>query len=183
MKPAVLALVMVLCLSISCGEKAEREQTPATETEESTIGFTSEEFSFGIFFDAEATQRTITLEKDQTEMELYIVVHFPEGVGIAAVEFKLELPKGVKIMSDSFYEKRTLSMGGFEQGISEGFPCVYGPKLQLHKLTLHVDKGVENGVVSLLPTENTGNLAVAICDETYTTIRASSYKGIINPVE
>ncbi len=183
MKPAVLALVMVLCLSLSCGEKEEQEQTPSTEIEESSIGFTSEEFSFGVFFDAEATRRTVTLEKGQTEIELYIVVHFPEGVGIAATEFKLELPEGAKIMSDSFYEKRTLSMGGFEHGISEGFPCAYGPKLQLHKLTLLVDEGIDNGVVSILPAENTGKLAVAICDEAYTTIRASSYKGVINPVE
>jgi hypothetical protein len=183
MKPAVLVLVMVLCLSLSCGEKGEQEQTPAADTEESEIGFTSEEFNFGVFFDAEATQRTLTLEKGQTEAELYIMVHFPEGVGIAATEFRLELPEGVKIMSDSFYEKRTLSMGIFEHGISEGFPCVYGPKLQLHKLTISVDEGIENGVVSILPAENTGKLAVAICDESYTTIRASSYKGVINPVE
>ena len=183
MRPAVLALAFVLCLSLSCGEKTEQEQTPAADSEESAIGFTSEEFSFSVFFDAEATQRTLTLAEGQTEAELYIVVNFPEGVGIAAVEFKLELPEGVKIMSDSFYEKRTLSMGGFEHGFSEGFPCVYGPKLQLHKLTLQVKDTIENGVVSILPAENTGKLAVAICDEAYTTIRASSYKGVINPVE
>jgi len=184
MKQAVLALALLLCLSVSCGEKEEKqEQVPAAAEEETTIGYTSEEFSFGVFFDADATRRTIALEKGQTEIDLYIFVHFPEGVGIAATEFRLDLPDGVKILSDSFYEKRTLSMGSFEHGLSEGFPCVYGPRLQLHRLTVRVDEGVRNGVVSILADENTDQLAVAICDEDYTTIRASSFKGIINPVE
>jgi hypothetical protein len=183
MKPAVLALALLLCLSMSCGEKTEQEKTPATGAEESTIGFTSEEFSFGVYFDAEATQRTITLAEGQTEIDLYIVVHFPEGVGIAATELRLDLPDGVKITSDGFYEKRTLSMGSFEQGLSEGFPCVYGPKLQLHRLTLQIEKDIRDGVVSILPDENTSQLAVAICDEEYTTIKASSFKGVINPTE
>lgn len=185
MKPAVLVIALVLLgsLAVSCGEKAEQEQTPATETEETTIGYTSEEFSFGVYFDAEGTMRTVSLEKGQTELDLYIILHFPEGTGIAAVEFRLELPEGVKIMSDSFYEKRTLSMGSFEHGISEGFPCVYGPEMQLHRLTLGIEGKLENAVVSILPAENTGQLAVAMCDESYTTIRASSYKGVINPTE
>lgn len=185
MKPAVLviALVVLCFLAVSCGEKAEQEETPAAETEETTIGYTSEEFSFGVYFDAEGTMRTTVLEKGQTELEAYILVHFPEGTGIAAVEFRLELPEGVKIMSDSFYENRTLSMGSFEHGLSEGFPCVYGPKMQLHRLTLGIEGEIENGVISILPAENTGQLAVAMCDEAYTTIRASSYKGVINPTE
>jgi len=183
MKPAVLLLVSVLCFSISCGEKAEQEQTPVTEAEESAIGFTSEEFSFGVYFDAEGTMRTTVLEEGQTELDAYIIIHFPEGTGIAAVEFRIELPEGVGIMSDSFYEKRTLTMGMFEQGYTEGFPCVYGPKLQLHRLTLSIEGEVENGVISILPAKNTGKLAVAMCDKDYTMIRASSFKGVINPAE
>ena len=183
MKTAVLVLVLALCLSVSCGEKSEQEQPPAATGEESVLGYTSEEFSFGVFFDAEATQRTITLEKGQTEIDLYIMVHFPEGLGITATEFRLDLPDGVEIMSDDFYAKRTLSLGGFDYGLSEAFPCVYGPMMQLHRLTLHVDEGIRNGVVSLLPVEKTGQISVAICDEQYTTIRASSYKGVINPTE
>lgn len=187
MKPAVLAFAILLCLSlsISCGEKAEQEQeqTPTTEAEETTIGYTSEEFSFGVFFDVEGTKRTVVLEEGQTQVDVYIIVSFPEGIGIAATELRLELPEGVRIISDSFYEKRTLTMGSFERGISEGFPCVYGPKMQLHRLTLHIEKNIENGVISILPAENTGQLAVAMCDEAYTTVRASSFKGVINPTE
>ena len=185
MRPAVLliALTLLFSLALSCGEKAEQEEAPAAETEETTIGYTSEEFNFGVFFDEEGTVRTVTLEEGQDEIDVYIIIHYPEGVGIAATEFRLGLPEGVRIMSDSFYEKRTLSMGGFEHGLSEGFPCVYGPKLQLHRLTLHIDGELENGVISILPAKNTGQLAVAMCDEAYTTIRASSYKGVINPTD
>jgi hypothetical protein len=183
MRPAVFVIALLLLCSLSCGEKTEQEQQPAAETEETTIGYTSEEFSFGVYFDAEGTERTTVLEKGQTELDAYIFVHYPEGTGIAAVEFRLELPEGIKIMSDSFYEKRTLSMGSFQRGISEGFPCVYGPKLQLHRLTLGIEGEIENGVISILPAENTAQLAVAMCDEAYTTIRASSYKGVINPTE
>ena len=185
MKSAVLALVSVLCLSlaVSCGEKAEQEQTPAAEAEESTIGFTSEEFSFGVYFDAEGEMRTVVLEEGQTEIDMYIIIHYPEGTGIAAVEFRIELPEGVRIESDSFYEKRTLTMGTFEHGYTEGFPCVYGPKMQLHRLTLSIEGELENGVISILPAKNTGKLAVAMCDEEFTTIRATSFKGVINPTE
>jgi hypothetical protein len=185
MKTATVIVVCILSLlfALSCEKKAEKEEAPASQAEEAAIPFTSDEVSFGIYFDEEFTRRTVDLAKGQTEVDVYIVVHFPAEMGIAAVEYRIDLPDGVKILTDSFYEKRTLTMGSFENGFSEGFECVYGPNLQLHKLTMSVESDLKDATIALLPSKRTDMLAVAMCDETFTEVRASSYKAVINPTE
>lgn len=94
----------------SCGEKEEQEQTPEPVVEE-TLSYINEEISFGVFFDEKGTQRQITIEKGQKELMAYVFVRFPEDMGIAAVEYRIDLPEGIRIWSDRFYEKRALTMG------------------------------------------------------------------------
>ena len=93
------------------------------------------------------------------------------------------LPEGLRIWSDRFYEHRTLTMGTFEHGITEGFPCAQGPELLLHVLTLGIEKEITNGTISILPSHNTNFLGVAKCDDAFTEVRANSFKAIINPAE
>lgn len=181
---AVLAACFLILSCSSCGEKQEQEQTPepAAQADE-TISYVSEEVSFGVFFDEKGTQREVTLEKGQKELMAYIFVRYPEYLGIAAVEYRIELPEGVRIWSDRFYEKRNLTMGTFEHGITEGFHCVEGPELLLHVLTLGIERELENAVISILPSHNTDFIGVAKCDDAYTEVRASSFKAVINPTE
>jgi hypothetical protein len=185
MKTAKVILGCTLCLLLvlSCEKKEQQEQEPAPGAEEETISFTSEEIGFGVYFDEEFKSRTVELAKGQTEVDVYIVVHFPEDMGIAAVEYRVKMPEGVKILSDSFYEKRTLTMGSFEEGFSEGFDCVYGPSLLLHKLKVSVDDSMKDATIALLPSKRTGMLGIAKCDEFFSEVRASSYKAVINPTE
>lgn len=179
---AVLVMILFVLPFSSCGEKEEQEQTPQTAAEE-TISFTNEEISFGVFFDEKGTQRQITLEKGQKEVKAYIFVRYPEEMGIAAVEYRIDLPEGVRIWSDRFYEKRSLTMGTFEHGMTEGFHCVYGPELLIHILTLGIEKELENGTISIMPSHRTDFIGVAKCDDTFTQVRATSFKAVINPTE
>jgi hypothetical protein len=180
---AVLVMILLVLPFSSCGEKQEqREETPETAAEE-TISFTNEEISFAIFFDEKGTQRQIKLEKGQKELKAYLFVRFPEDLGIAAVEYRINLPDGVRIWSDRFYEERSLTMGNFEHGMTEGFHCVYGPELLLHVLTLGIEKDLENATISILPSERTKFLGVAKCDDTFTEVRATSFRAVINPTD
>ena len=179
---AVLVMILFILPFSSCGEKEEQEQTPEPVAEE-TISYINEEFSFGVFFDKKGTQRQITIEKGQKELLAYIFVRFPEDIGIAAVEYRIDLPEGVRIWSDRFYEKRSLTMGTFEHGMTEGFGCVSGPELLLHVLTLGIDKDLKNATISILPSLRTDFIGVAKCDDAMTEVRAISFKAVINPTD
>ena len=177
-----LVLVFFILSFSSCGEKEQQEKTPEPAAEE-TLSFVNEEINFGVFFDEKGTKRQITLEKGQKELIVYIFVRFPEDIGIAAVEYRIDLPEGVRIWSDRFYEKRTLTMGNFETGMTEGFGCVYGSELMLHALTLGIDRDLENATISILPSLRTDFIGVAKCDGAMTEVRAISFKAVINPTD
>ena len=113
-----------------------------------------------------------TLEEGQKEILTYIILRYPEEVSISAVEYRIELPEGVQIWSDRCYEKRTLTMGNFERGMTEGFGCVYGPELLLHTLTLRIDGDLENATISILPSLITGFIGAVTCDDAPAKVRA-----------
>ncbi len=148
--------------------------------EEKILYNISGEVSFGIFFNKEGTSRTITLKKDQKEFKGYIIVNFPEEMGISAVQWRLHLPEGIKIISDDYYHERNLALGRIRDGLSEAFPCVNGPSLLIHTLTFIADEGLKNAVISIMPDKHGGFLGILKCDG-QVEVRAASYKGVVNP--
>lgn len=184
-KPICAALILSLCLllALSCAKKEEEGEKPAEEKEEGVISYISEEIDFAIFFDEEGTKRSITLGEDETEFKMYIIVSYPEEMQIAAVEYRLELPEGITIDNDKFYPRRTMTLGTFDEGLSEAFPCVAGPKLILHTLTMNVTKDVKNASVKLLASKASDFIGVSECREGYPKMRAASYSAVVNPEE
>jgi hypothetical protein len=182
-----LAFVALLIMSLvfSCGKGNKKtEGAPAdTAGADSTLSYVSEEVSFGVFFDAEGSQRTVKLSGRDRQTTIHIIVNFPETMPIAAVEYRLVLPTGVTIENDQYYKERVAMLGTFEDGISETFPCVQGPKLLLHTLTLSVPSGLQNAEISLVSHEKSEFIGVAMCDEGQTMVPAASYKAVINPTE
>mgnify|MGYP001036304066 FL=1 len=168
----------------SCAKKEKEPETAGAGSApvDSAIEFVKEDVSFGAFFDAEGTKRTAEI-KGGKEAKLYIIVSFPETMQIAAVEYRLVLPEGVAIQSDKSYDKRIAFIGTYDEGVSEIFPCVPGPKIALHELVLLVPPGIKNGEIALMPSIKGENLAVALCEEGNPLIAASSYKAVINPAD
>jgi hypothetical protein len=177
--------LLIVPLVFSCGKGTKKtEGAPAdTARADTTLSYVSEEVSFGVFFDAEGSQRTAKLGGRDRQTTIYIIVNFPETMPIAAVEYRLVLPEGVKIENDQYYKERVALLGTFEHGISETFPCVQGPKLLLHTLTLSVPSGLENAEISLVSHEKSEFIGIAMCDEGQTMVPATSYKAVINPTE
>ncbi len=176
---------LLLPLVLSCGKGGKKaENVPADTTgADTTLSYVSEEVSFGVFFDAEGMQRTVKLGSRDRQTTIYIIVKYPETMPIAAVEYRLVLPQGVKIENDAYYDQRAAVLGMFEHGISETFPCVPGPMLVLHTLTLSVPSGLKNAEIALLAHEKSEFIGVAACDEGNPLVAASSYKAVINPTE
>jgi hypothetical protein len=181
---ALFAAVAAVLVLSSCAKKEKDAETGAAGSAagDSTLKYVSDEVSFGAFFDAAGTKRTIEV-KGAKETKLYIVVSYPATMQIAAVEWRLVLPEGVTVEYDKFYDRRAALLGTFEDGMSETFPCVAGPKLVLHELVLNVPAGIKNGEVALMPSHSGKILAVATCDEGYPIVEASAYKAIINPTD
>ncbi len=177
------AAVAALVLS-SCAKKEKEPEAGAAGSAagDSTLSYVSDEISFGLFFDAEGTKRTVEI-KGEKEATLFIVVNFPVTMQIAAVEYRLVLPEGVTIENDKFYEMRAALIGTFVQGISETFPCAAGPRIVLHELAIKVPAGLVNAEIALMPSFEGKILAVATCDEGNPIIEASTYKAIINPAD
>jgi len=140
--------------STKLASKPGSEQKDQLEKgKEKILSNISGEVSFGIFFNKEGTSRTITLKNDQKEFKGYIIVNFPEEMGINAVQWKL---------------------------LSEAFPCVNGPSLLIHTLTLLADEGLKNAVISIIPDKHGDFLGISKCDG-QVEVRAASYKGVVNP--
>lgn len=180
-KSSVCVVLVVLCavLLVSCseGEKEEAAQEEAKET----ISYLSEDVSFGVFFDEKGTQRTLALGPNQQEFDVFIIISFPVDIEIGAAEWRLELPEGVTMINDKYILDRTISMGLMKHGLSERFPCVGGPTCILHTLTLHTDRELKNAEVAVLPSKDGEFLGVAECIEGYPRIRATSFRGVVNP--
>ncbi len=180
----VVMLIALVAFS-SCSKKKESssstEKKEIKKEESKKIDYVSDEVSFIVAFDSEGTKRTVKLKKGQDHLDIYIIVNFPETMQISATEFRLSMPEGVEVESDEFYKKRTAVLGRFEHGIAETFPCVPGPRLILHRLTLKISEPVRNCEISLLPSRKTDFIGVASCEEGFPKVSASSYKAIINP--
>ena len=177
--------LLLLPLAFSCAKSGKKtENVPADTTRaDTTLSYISEEVSFGVFFDAEGAKRTVKLGSRDRQTTIYIIVKFPEAMPIVAVEYRLLLPPGIKIENDVYYNQRVALLGTFDEGISETFPCVPGPMLVLHTLTLSVPSGLKNGEIALLAHARSDFIGIAECDEGQTMVPATSYKAVINPTE
>jgi hypothetical protein len=186
-KRVSLAFVALLFLPLvfSCGKSGKKTESAPVDTTraDTTLSYISREVSFGVFFDADGVKRTIKLGSRDRQTTIYIIVNFPETMPIAAVEYRLVLPPGVKIENDVYYSKRVALLGTFDEGISETFPCVPGPKLVLHALTLSVPPGLKNAEIELLAHATSEFIGIAECDSGQTMVSATSFKAVINPTE
>ena len=182
----VLSLFAAACLcgALSCAkEEPAKKEEPAITKDDGLISYVNENVVFGVYFDAEGTKRTIKLDRDVREFDVHVIVHFPEEMQIAATEFKLILPDGVSIVNDKYSQDRVMSLGTFDGGLSERFPCRPGPMMVVHTLTLRADKPLENAIIGLGPSENAQFIGVAECEEGYPRARARAYRAVINPTE
>lgn len=178
-----LLLVPLVFSCAKSGKKAENVPADTTAAADTTLSYISREVSFGVFFDAEGVKRTMTLGSRDRETTIYIIVNYPETMPIAAVEYRLVLPPGVRVTNDVYYSQRVALLGTFDEGISETFPCVQGPMLVLHALTLSVPSGLKNAEIAIFAHEKSEFIGVATCDEGQPMIPATSYKAVINPTE
>lgn len=160
----------------STSESGQKENLKEGEV----LSYSNEDVSFGLFFDKEGVSRSLTLEKDQTNFKGYVIVKFPEEMGISAVQWMLDLPEGIEIVSDDYYEERNLALGRITKGLSEAFPCVHGPSILLHTITFEADTGLKDAVISILPDKHGNFLGIAECDGGKQ-VRAVSYKAVVNP--
>ena len=177
------ALVLCAVLVFSCSKKEEQKTDDALREGVHSQKHLEGEVSYGIYFDEEGTKRTITLGKDEKELKIYIIVHFPDYIELAAVEFRLVLPEGLEVESDKFSPNRTMLLGTFEDGVSERLKCTIGPKHLLHVLTLNVTRSLKDAEIALLPSKESDFLGIALCEEGFPMVRASSFKAVVNPSE
>lgn len=179
---ACMALCALFVVSCSEGEKKETPEAeqPREEVKE-TISYLDEEVSFGVFFDEAGTRRTLELDRGTREFDVYIIINFPADMEIAAAEWRLELPVGVTVVNDKYIMDRTIAMGKMDYGLSERFPCMSGPSCILHTLTLHTDGELKNAEIAVMPSKDGEFLGVAECIEGYPRIRATSFRGVVNP--
>jgi len=178
-------VVLGLLLVLSCSKKEQKAAgAPADTTKkDTTLSYVSQEVSFGVFFDQQGAKRTVKLASRDKQVMIYVVVNFPESMQISAVEYRLALPKGVTIENDKFYAERVALIGTFDGGISETFPCVPGPRVVLHALTLNVPPDLKNAEIAIMPGAESQFIGVAMCDNAHTMVTATSYKAVINPAD
>ncbi len=178
----LIILILLPLLAVSCGGNNEAEAEKPAAAKDETIEYVDEEVSYGLFFDAEGTKRTVELKRGQEEFLGYLFLICPDYKEIASTQFRLEMPEGILIDNDKYRQDRVMSMGTFDRGISERFmPCVPGPKILIHTFTFKVTGLLDNAVFTILPSLDNEYLAAAECEEGYPIIRASAFKAVVNP--
>jgi hypothetical protein len=178
----LIIMILLPLLAVSCGGNNEAEAEKPAAAKDETIEYVDEEVSYGLFFDAEGTKRTVELKKGQEEFLGYLFLICPDYKEIASTQFRLEMPEGIFIDNDKYRQDRVMSMGTFDRGISERFmPCVPGPKILIHTFTFKVTGPLDNAVFTILPSLDNEYLAAAECEEGYPIIRASAFKAVVNP--
>ena len=186
-KVYLVALIGLIAFSLSVISCSAKKEETAEKSEPETAGkehisYVSEDVSFGLFFDSEGTKRTIRLDEGQKEFVAYLFLEFPEGMEVAAVQWKLDLPEGVNIVNDKYLDSRIMSLGQIPRGLSERFnPCISGPKVLIHELTFLASTELKDAVISILPADDSGVLGVAECVEGYPIVKAASFKAVVNP--
>jgi hypothetical protein len=180
----ILGVSVVALLALSCAKKEQKKETaPADTTAGKELSYVSGEVNFGVYFDEAGTQRTLKLGRGEKTFPIHVIVHFPEGMGIAAAEYRLVLPQGLEIETDKAYPKIIAHLGNFGDGISETFECAHGPRLLLHTFALKVTGQLKDAEIAIMPDPQGNFLGVALCEHGQDMITASSYKAVVNPSE
>lgn len=181
-------MILIACIAalaaVSCAKKEPAKTAGGADTTAGkALSYVSHEINFGVYFDEEGTKRTLKLGKGDKEITAHVIVTFPEGMKIAAAEYRLVLPEGLALGSDKAYQKIIAHLGTFEEGISETFDCTAGPRLLLHTFTLEVTGRLSNAEIAIMPDQQNKFLGVALCEEGNDMIAASSFKAVVNPAD
>ncbi|MFO7915688.1 MAG: hypothetical protein R6U43_08335 [Candidatus Krumholzibacteriales bacterium] len=182
------AVFSMAFLALSCsgdkegGEKAEEAET-GKSAEEEVLSYSSEMINFGVYFDKEGKERTITLDQGQEEVIAYIILKFPEGMEVCAGQWKLELPEGVEVTKDYATKKVNISLGNiFDNGIAERYSDpLTGGMAVIHTVEMKVTGELEDARMRIMPGGPDHFLGITTCEKDYPKKKASSFIGVINP--
>jgi len=183
-------LLSVAFLTVSCsGDKeggAEGENSDSGKpSEEEVLSYSSEMINFGVYFDREGEERTITLEDDQQEFIAYVFLKFPEGMKVCNGQWKIILPEGVEVQKHYSNQEVNLSLGNiFKMGLAEQYiDPLEGGKALIHTLELKATGKLSDARITIVPGEPQKFLGITTCEEDFPKKRASSFVGVINPKE
>ena len=184
----LISLFSLVFLAFSCaGDKDGEEKPESSETakpaEEEVLSYSSEMINFGVYFDKEGNERTITLDEGQEELIAYIILKFPEGMEVCAGQWKLKLPEGVEVTKNYSTRKVNVSLGNiFDHGIAERYSKpLTGGMAVIHTVEMKITGKLEDARISVLQGGPDNFLGITTCEEDYPKKRASSFIGVINP--
>lgn len=180
----------IVFLTLSCsgdregGEDVEKQETGKT-AEEEVLSSSSEMINFGVYFDKEGKERTITLDRGQEELIAYVILKFPEGMEVCAGQWKLELPEGVEVTKDYATRKVNISLGNiFDHGIAERYSdSLTGGMAVIHTVEMKVTGELRDARIRVMPGGPDKFLGITTCEENYPKKKASSFVGVINPTD
>ena len=88
------------------------------------------------------------------QFTLYVFAQYDEPYHVSATEFRFDLPEGIRILDETKFGDRVISMGEREIDYVMAFECKAPGKFFLIKYLCVVEEGFKGGEVTMLPGVN-----------------------------
>jgi hypothetical protein len=183
----LVILLLVLSLMASCSgesdEPAGEKQAADTRGEPVQV-IPDEEFTefekqanafIRPYFDDKATQTEKTVKAGDL-FDLYVFAEYDEAYPMCAAEYKLTIPEGVNVLSQTQCDSLMLSRGTYDNDFMIVFRCTAGPKMWLAKYVCKVEVECRGGTFETHKGADLDYLGFTMCDHHRTMVKAKPGK-------
>jgi hypothetical protein len=126
------------------------------------------------YFDAAGSVTESAVAAGQS-FDFYVFAEYPEPYNVSAAEYRLKLPAGVKVVQESKFNDKALTMGNHKTDFVMAFECVPQGKFHLMKYTCTAESPFKGGKIEVMPGVNTAGisfLGFATCEPDNRKIKA-----------
>jgi hypothetical protein len=166
---ACLAACLVLPISGCSSDKNDTAAESGSQTQSTAKATDSESRSMippkektpeqiaGVFikpyFDAAGSVTDLAVAAGQS-FDFYVFAEHPDLYHVSAAEYRLKLPAGVRVVEESRFNDKALTMGNHKTDFVMAFECVPEGKFHLMKYTCAVESVFKGGKIEITPGVN-----------------------------
>lgn len=105
------------------------------------------------YFDELGRETRMAVAQDE-RFTMYVFAQYEEPFHVSAVEFRFDVPEGIRVLSETKFGDRVISLGERDTDFVMAFECKAPGKFFLMKYLCVVEEGFSGGEVTMTPGVN-----------------------------